>query len=59
MKKRIGEMEEAALATKGWQLAGEVQAAARPVDALLQEDLEFEQQTRTGSKLPLKDPIKL
>ena len=41
-------MEEAALAEKSWQLTGEVQARARPLDSLLQEDLEFEQQTRTG-----------
>ena len=48
MKKKIKELEEANLAPKPWQLGGEVSAAVRPENSLLQEDVEFDQQTRLG-----------
>ena len=41
-------LEKAALTDKPWQLMGETQASKRPLNALLEEDLEFDQQTKAG-----------
>lgn len=48
MSKKIEELEKSALAEKPWQLSGEVTAQARPENSLLEEDVEFEQMSRTG-----------
>ena len=48
LRKKIAGLEEAALEDKPWQLLGETQASKRPKNALLEEDLEFEQQTKAG-----------
>lgn len=48
MSKKIEELENSALAEKPWQLSGEVTAQARPENSLLEEDVEFEQMSRTG-----------
>ena len=39
-------MEAVAIAEKPWQLAGEITAANRPENSLLQENLDFEHMTR-------------
>lgn len=49
MSKKIEELEKSALAEKPWQLSGEVTAQARPENSLLEEDVEFEQMSRTGT----------
>lgn len=51
MSKKIEELEKSALAEKPWQLSGEVTAQARPENSLLEEDVEFEQMSRTGTFL--------
>ena len=48
LRKKISTLEETNLANKPWQLMGEVSAMARPENSLLQEDLDFEHQTRLG-----------
>eukprot|EP00041_Stephanoeca_diplocostata_P022688 m.543521 g.543521 ORF g.543521 m.543521 type:complete len:667 (-) comp22129_c2_seq1:676-2676(-) len=42
MREEIAKLEEVNVGDKPWQLAGEVQAGARPLDSLLQEDLDFD-----------------
>lgn len=51
MLEKISEMEKAALAEKPWQLSGEVSAEIRPENSMLEEDVEFEQTSRTGEWL--------
>jgi len=46
LKKQISELEQANLKPKKWQLTGEVMAAARPENSLLQENIDFEFMTR-------------
>nr|CAG4641022.1 EOG090X09DZ [Eulimnadia texana] len=46
LKSRIQELEDEAVAEKSWQLLGEVTAEARPENALLEEDLQFDHTTR-------------
>lgn len=48
MSKKIDELEKAALGEKPWQLSGEVTAQARPENSMLEEDVEFEQTSRSG-----------
>lgn len=48
MSQKIEELEKAALAEKPWQLSGEVTAQTRPENSMLEEDVEFEQTSRTG-----------
>lgn len=52
MSKKIDELEKAALGEKPWQLSGEVTAQARPENSMLEEDVEFEQTSRMGKRLP-------
>ena len=49
LKQKISHLEKAALTDKPWQLMGETQASKRPLNALLEEDLEFDQQTKAGA----------
>lgn len=49
MSKKIEELEKAALGQKPWQLSGEVTAQARPENSMLEEDVEFDQTSRTGA----------
>lgn len=51
MSKKIEELEKAALSEKPWQLSGEVTAQARPENSMLEEDVEFEQTSRSGTRL--------
>lgn len=53
MSKKIEELEKAALGQKPWQLSGEVTAQARPENSMLEEDVEFDQTSRTGAWLLL------
>ena len=46
LKKKISELESGAIAEKPWQLSGEITAANRPENSLLQENVEFEHTTR-------------
>lgn len=48
MSQKIEELEKAALAEKPWQLSGEVTAQTRPENSMLEEDVAFEQTSRTG-----------
>ncbi|KAK1891740.1 U3 small nucleolar ribonucleoprotein MPP10 [Dissostichus eleginoides] len=64
MSEKIDELEKAALATKPWQLAGEVTAQTRPENSMLEEHVEFEQTSRMApgiteeTTLQLEDIIK-
>lgn len=64
MSEKITELEKAALAEKPWQLSGEVSGQARPENSMLEEDVEFEQTSRTApaiteeTTLQLEDIIK-
>ncbi|XP_044062227.1 U3 small nucleolar ribonucleoprotein protein MPP10 [Siniperca chuatsi] len=64
MTEKIEELEKAALAAKPWQLSGEVTAQTRPENSMLEEDVEFEQASRTApaiteeTTLQLEDIIK-
>ena len=46
----IRRLEAAALAKRDWTLSGEARAADRPINSLLQEDLDFE---RAGKPIPV------
>lgn len=46
----IRRLEAAAVAKRDWTLSGEARAADRPINSLLEEDLEFE---RTGKPIPV------
>ena len=46
LQKKIEQMETEAVASKPWQLTGEVAAIERPDNALLEEDLDFETVTK-------------
>lgn len=46
MKERITKLEEANVAPKPWMLSGEASAKDRPVDSLLDTDLDFDAATK-------------
>lgn len=46
MAQKLSKLEQAALAEKPWQLTGEVAGSKRPVNSLLEADLDFEQGTK-------------
>ena len=50
LQEEIRKLEAANVAKRDWQLSGEARAADRPVNALLEEDLEFE---RAGKPVPV------
>ncbi|XP_017259376.1 U3 small nucleolar ribonucleoprotein protein MPP10 [Kryptolebias marmoratus] len=64
MLQKISDLEKAALEKKSWQLSGEVTAQTRPENSMLEEDVEFEQASRTApavteeTTLQLEDIIK-
>jgi len=43
---RLSKLEQAQLAEKPWQMSGEVSGMRRPIDSLLEADLDFSQATR-------------
>lgn len=47
---QIRKLEAANVAKRGWQLSGEARASDRPVNSLLEEDLEYE---RAGKPVPV------
>ena len=48
LKKAISELEEENISEKPWMLRGEVTAKNRPMNSLLEHDLDFEHATRTA-----------
>ncbi|KAM3420809.1 U3 small nucleolar ribonucleoprotein MPP10 [Cercospora zeina] len=50
LQEEIRKLEAANVAKRDWQLSGEARAADRPVNALLEEDLDFE---RAGKPVPV------
>ncbi|XP_072167521.1 U3 small nucleolar ribonucleoprotein protein MPP10-like [Diadema setosum] len=46
LRQRISELEQGNIAEKSWQLGGEVGAAKRPENSLLEENLDFDVATR-------------
>uniref|UniRef100_A0AAY4CQK9 U3 small nucleolar ribonucleoprotein protein MPP10 n=1 Tax=Denticeps clupeoides TaxID=299321 RepID=A0AAY4CQK9_9TELE len=64
MAEKIDELEKAALQEKPWQLTGEVTAQTRPENSMLEEDLEYDQASRSApaiteeTTLGLEDIIK-
>ncbi|KAJ4357983.1 U3 snoRNP protein [Didymosphaeria variabile] len=50
LAEQIRKLEAANVAKRGWQLSGEARASDRPVNSLLEEDLEYE---RAGKPVPV------
>lgn len=50
LAKQIRELEAQAVAKREWAMSGEARATDRPINSLLEEDLEFE---RTGKPVPV------
>ncbi|KAK5874076.1 hypothetical protein PBY51_019054 [Eleginops maclovinus] len=59
MSEKIDELEKAALATKPWQLSGEVTAQTRPENSMLEEDVEFEQTSRMAPSITEETTLQL
>ncbi len=51
MKQVIKKLEEENLAKKPWQVIGEVSAAKRPKNSLLEENLTFDQKMISGKQI--------
>ena len=54
MHKKINELEESNLAEKSWQLMGEVSAAKRPENSLMEEVLEYYTTSKPGNEQMLE-----
>lgn len=59
LKKRIESLETDAISEKPWQLKGEVTAANRPQNSLLEEFVEFDVTTRPAPVITEKTTLKL
>ncbi|KAL3865416.1 hypothetical protein ACJMK2_042807 [Sinanodonta woodiana] len=59
LTKRISKMEEDLLSEKPWQMAGEVGASHRPENSLLEENLQFEHNTRLPPEITEETTLKL
>ncbi|XP_072051393.1 U3 small nucleolar ribonucleoprotein protein MPP10-like isoform X2 [Amphiura filiformis] len=51
LKEKIQQLEEVNLATKPWQLSGEVTSGKRPANSLLEEDLDFDATAKAGVEI--------
>ena len=56
---QIDELEEFNASDKPWQLKGEVGGGARPMDSLLQEDLDFDVMTRAAPEITEETTVSL
>lgn len=59
LRKKIEELEKAALSEKPWQLKGEVDAVNRPQNSLLEEHVEFDITTRPAPVITEQMTLKL
>ncbi|XP_026474629.1 U3 small nucleolar ribonucleoprotein protein MPP10 isoform X2 [Ctenocephalides felis] len=59
LKKKIDHLENAALAQRPWQLKGEIDAANRPQNSLLEEVLEFDLLARPAPIITQETTLKL
>lgn len=48
MRKKISQLEKENLTKKPWQMSGETSSTARPINSLLEEDLNFDHTTAVG-----------
>ncbi|XP_044745629.1 U3 small nucleolar ribonucleoprotein protein MPP10-like [Coccinella septempunctata] len=59
LQKKIEALENKAVAEKPWTLKGEIRADSRPVNSLLEEDVEFDRTTRPAPILTGNTTLKL
>ncbi|KAM9825239.1 U3 small nucleolar ribonucleoprotein MPP10 [Syngnathus typhle] len=59
MSQKIKDLEKASLASKSWQLSGEVTAQSRPENSMLEEDLDFEQGSRKAPAITEETTVHL
>ncbi|XP_046739622.1 U3 small nucleolar ribonucleoprotein protein MPP10 [Diprion similis] len=59
LRRKIEELEKAAISEKPWQLKGEVDAVSRPQDSLLQEHVEFDITSRPAPVITEETTLKL
>eukprot|EP00729_Bicosta_minor_P008489 gene8489-8876_t len=59
IQSQIDELEEFNASDKPWQLKGEVGGGARPMDSLLQEDLDFDVMTRPAPEITEETTVSL
>ena len=51
LSQKIEKLEKANLAQKPWQMSGETGGSIRPINSLLEDDVDFDHMTTTGRTL--------